>query len=89
MDYADDVSLLAEMLEVLILSLEIMQKPVLLAWGNTQNPDNSSSACSGGWQKHYSVDIVESNTYLDSLIDRSGSCEAEMVRRIAIARLID
>jgi len=32
------------------------------------------------------VDIVESFTYLGSLIDRSGSCEAELVRPIAIAR---
>jgi len=33
LDYADDVALLAEMLEVLILLLEIMQeRPVLLTW---------------------------------------------------------
>jgi len=32
------------------------------------------------------IDIVESFTYLGSLIGRSGSCEAELVRRIAIAR---
>ena len=36
------------------------------------------------------VDIVESFTYLGSLIDRSGRCRVELVRRIAIcAKLHD
>jgi len=62
LDYADDVALLAEMLEVLILLLEIMQEeasPFGLEsyWGKTKIHTTvyssvlfSSSACSGGWQ---------------------------------------
>jgi len=58
LDYADDVVMLAEMLEVPILSLEIMQEEAVLSvWksiGQDKNPHRcrifSSSACSVGWQ---------------------------------------
>ena len=91
LDYADDVALLAEMLEVLILSLHVMQEArpfgLEINWSKTKiqttvDPLPTQQVLVDG----NVVDMVDSFTYLGSLVDRNGRSEAELVRRIAIAR---
>ena len=92
LDYADDVALLAEMLEVFIPSLEIMQNEanpfgLEFNWSKTKIQTTIDTSVPQQVQVAGNTeDIVKSFTYLGSLIDRSGRCEAELVRRIAIAR---
>ena len=92
LDYADDVVLLAEVLEVLILLLEIMQdeaNPFSLEinWSKTKIQTTVNTSVPQQVQMAgNTVDIVESFTYLRSLIDHSSRCEAELVQCMAIAR---
>lgn len=92
LDYADDVALLAEMLEVLILSLDIMHEEARpfgleINWSKTKIqttvdcPVTQQVLVAGN-----AVDIVDSFTYLGCLVDRNGRSEPEVARRIAIAR---
>ena len=92
LDYADDVALLAEMLEVLILSLEIMQdeaKPFGLEinWSKTKIQTTVDTFAPQSVQvAGNTVEITKSFTYLGSRIDWSGRCEVELGRRISITR---
>ena len=91
--YADDVALLAEMLEVLLLALEMLKDeahPLGLEdnWQKTKiqstiDPDTllASVPVSGN-----SVDIVQSFVYLVSKIHASGSSEPEVQHRIGLAK---
>jgi hypothetical protein len=73
LDYADDVALLAEMLEVLILSLEIIQSDASpfgleINWGKTKIQTTVDYSVHQHVQvAGNTVDIVESFTYLGSL----------------------
>src|SRR6218665_1788204 len=83
LDYADDVALLTEMLEVLILSLHFMQEEVRpfgleINWSKTKIHTTVDPLPT--------QDMVDSFTYLGSLVDQNIRSEAELVRRIAIAR---
>ena len=91
LDYADDVALLAAILEVLILSLELIQDDanpfgLEIDWSKTKIQTTVDTSVPPQVQvAGNTVDFVESFTYLGSL-DRSGRCEVELVRRIATAR---
>ena len=93
LDYADDVALLAQMLEVLLLSLSVMNdeaKPLGLHinWSKTKIQQIGEPRCS---QSHLTVvgenvEIVDSFVYLGCLMDRKGGSDLEIRRRIEIAR---
>ena len=91
LDFADDVALLSEMLEILLLALTIMEEEARpfgleINWNKTKiqttEDTNSLVAQVNGNQ----VELVESFTYLGSTIHSSGSSEPEIRRRISIAR---
>jgi len=95
LDFADDVAVLSEMLEILILSLEIMYYESLpfgleINWdktkiqgsdSNTANSNPASVSVLGN-----PVEVMESFTYLGCRIEASGGSEEEILRRIEIAR---
>ena len=78
LDFADDVALLAEMLEVLVLAMTIMQEEAAvfglkINWSKTkilQVP--SSMPCSTVQVADGHVEMVDVSVCLDSLIDSSG-----------------
>ena len=78
LDFADDVALLAEMLEVLVLAMTIMQEEAAvfglqINWSKTkilQVP--SSMPCSTVQVADGHVEMVDVFVCLDSLIDSSG-----------------
>jgi len=95
LDFADDVVLLAEMLSVLVLALEVMNREahplgLTINWAKTKiqnlgEQDGANQlqfATVGGNQ----VEVVESFTYLGSLIQVSGNSEPEIKRQINIVR---
>jgi len=90
--FADDVSLLAEMLEVLVLTLTVMQeetstfglqincsKPKIL-----QVPSSTSSSTVQMADGH--VEVVDAFVCLGCLIDSSGGSRREVLHRIGLAR---
>src|SRR6218665_2766258 len=83
LDYADDVALLAEMLEVLILSLHVMQEEVRpfgleINWSKTKIQTTVDPLPTQQVQVDGNVvDMVDSFRYLGSLVDRNGRSEAE------------
>ena len=93
MDFADDVALFAEMLSVLLQALEVMEmeaRPLGLTinWAKTKiqylgdlDEDRQHATVQGN-----QVEVVESFTYLGSLIHRSGSSEPEIKRRANFVR---
>ena len=89
LDFADDVALLAEMLSVLLLALEVMDREahplgLTINWAKTKIQNLGD--LDGVHRKHYAtvqgnqVEVVESFTYLESLIHCSGSSEPEIKR---------
>jgi len=92
LDFADDVSLLAEMLEVLVLALTVMQEEASTLdlqtnWSKTkilQVPSSSSSSTVKVADGH--VEVVDAFVYLGCLIDSSGGSRGEVLRRIGLAR---
>jgi len=93
LDFADDVAVLSEMLEILILSLEILYYEALplgleINWDKTKiqgsvfNTANPASVSVLG----NPVELVESFTYLGCRIDACGGCEEEILRSTEIAR---
>jgi len=93
LDFADDVSIMAEMLEVLILALEIM------------NEESSALGLEISWNKAkiqasdiivdvppdvtilgHKVDVVDTFIYLGSSVDASGGNDSDIRRRIELAR---
>jgi len=93
LDYADDMALLAQMLEVLLLSLSVMDeeaKPLGLhiSWSKTKiqqigEPCYSQSYLTVAGEN---VEIVDSFIYRGSLIDRKGGSDHEIRHRIEITR---
>ena len=93
MDYADDVALLAQMLEVLLLSQSVMNdeaKPLgmHINWSKTKiqqigEPYYSQSHLTVAGEN---VEIVDSFVYLGSLMDTRGGSDLEIRRRIEITR---
>ena len=69
LDFADNVSLLAEMLEVLVLALTVMQEEAFtfqINWSKTkilQVPSSSSSSTVQVADKH--VEVVDAFVYID------------------------
>jgi len=93
--FAGDIAVLSEMLEILILSLEIMYYEALplgleINWDkikiqgfdfNTANPNPASVSVLGN-----PVELVPSFMYLGCRIDACGGSEEEILRRIEITR---
>ena len=92
LDFADDVALRAEMLEVLVLALTIMQEEaavfgVQINWSKTkilQVPPSMS--CSTVQVADGHVEMVDAFVSLGSMINSCGSSRGEVLRRIGIAR---
>ena len=92
LDFADDVTLLAKMLKVLVLAMTIMQKEAAvfdlqINWSKTkilQVPP--SMPCSTVQVADGHVEVVDAFVYLGSMIDSSGGSRGEVLRRIGIAR---
>jgi len=92
LDFADDVSLLAEMLEALVLALTVMQEEastfgLQINWSKTkilQVPSSSSSSTIQVADGH--VEVVDAFVYLGCIIDSSGGSRGEVLRRIDLAR---
>jgi len=92
LDLADDVSLLAEMLEVLVLALTVMQEEAS-TFGLQINcpktkilqvPSSSSSSTVQVADGH--VEVVDAFVYLGCMIDSSDGSRGEVLRRIGLAR---
>ena len=91
-DFADDVSLLAEMLEVLVLALTVMQEEastfgLQINWSKTkilQVPSSSAGSTVQVADGH--VEVVDAFVYLRCTIDSSGGSRGEVLRRIGLAR---
>jgi len=93
MDYADDVSLFTVMLEILQLSLDILNSEAKtfgleVNWlktkvpfaGDAPDPPATVAVCND------QVEVVDSFVYLGSMVHNTGSSEPEIRRRIEIAR---
>jgi len=93
LDYADDVSLLAELLELVVPVLEVLQeeaaplglevdwqKTMVQALGSMKDEPPSLLVC------RHDVQCVESFTYLAALIHSTCSSEPEIRRRSAMTR---
>ena len=93
LDFADDVSLLASMLEILVLALEILheessQLGLEINWSKTklQVFDDNTSPPSKVSVLGHDVEIVDSFVYLGSCIDTAGGSEHDACRRIELSR---
>jgi len=92
LDFADDVSLLAEMLEVLVLALTVMQEEastfgLQINWSKTQIlqvPSSTSSSTVQVADGH--SEVVDAFAYLGCLIDSFGGSRGEVLRRIGLAQ---
>ena len=86
--HADDVALLAEMLEVLLLALDVLNdeaRPLGIEV-NWQSTIDSATTPSSVYISGNPVEVVESFVYLGSEIHSSGSSEPEVLRRIGLAK---
>jgi len=89
--FTDDVSLLAEMLEVLVLALTGMQEEAYtfglqITWSKNKILQVSSSTSSLTVQMADGhVEVVDAFVYLRCMIDSSGGSRGEVLRRIGIA----
>ena len=94
LDYADDVALLTETLEVLLLALDVLKeeaRPLGLEvnWQKTKiqttttDPDTTPASVQVSGN---SVEVAQSFVYLGAEIHSTGSSEPEVRRRIGIAR---
>ena len=91
LDFADDVSLLAEMLEVLVFVLTVMQEEastfgLQMNWSKTKILQVSYSSSSSTVQvADGHVKVVDAFVYLGCMIDSSGGSRGEVLRRIGLA----
>jgi len=93
LDYADDVTLLTEMLQTLVAELLVLRDEAAplglqINWSKTKiqqvgEPRPTQSTVQVAAEN---VDLVDEFIYLGSLISHDGGSEAEILRRIAIAR---
>jgi len=88
LDFADDVALFAEMLSVLLQALEVMEMEacplgLTVNWAKRkiQYLDDHDEDRQHATVQGNQVEVVESSTYLDSLIHCSGSSKPEIKRR--------
>jgi len=93
LDFADDVSIMAEILEVLILALEIMNEEssalgLEINWNKTkiQASDIIVDAPPDVTILGHKVNVVDSFVYLGSSVDASGGNDSDIRRRIELAR---
>jgi len=93
LDFADDVSLLASMLEIVVLALEILheessQLGLEINWSKTkiQVFDEDISQPSKVSVLGHDVEVVDSFVYLGSCIDIAGGSETDISRRIEMTR---
>ena len=92
LDFADDVALLAEMLEVLVLALTVMHEEAAafglqINWSKTKIIHFGNPApCPTVQVTDGLVEVVDSFVYLGSMIDSSGGSRGEILRRIGLAR---
>ena len=93
LDYADDVAVLAEMLEVLLLSLDVLKAEVHplgleVNWQKTkiQSTIDLATLPPSLLVSGNPVDVVESFVYLGSEIHATGSSESEVRRRSGLAK---
>jgi len=93
LDYADDVSLLASTLEILVLALEILHEKssqigLEINWSKTklQVFDDTSTPPSKVSVLDHDVEIFDSFVYLGSCINLYGGSEPNICRRIENAR---
>ena len=92
LDFADNVCLLAEMLEVLVLALTVMQEEastfgLQINWSKTKILQVASSTSSSTVQvADGHVEVVNALVYLACMIDSSGGSRGEILRQIDIAR---
>lgn len=93
LDFADDVALPTEMLEVLVLTLEIVNGEASrlgleINWEKTkiQTTDAARNRPSKVTVAGNEVEVVKAFTYLGSFRDNTGRSEPEMMGRIGIAR---
>ena len=90
--FADDDSLLAEMLEVPVLPLRVMQEEastfgLQINWSKTKILEVPSSTSSSTVQVADGyVEVVDAFAYLGCMIDSSGGSRGEVLRQIGIAR---
>jgi len=90
--FADDDSLLAEMLEVPVLPLRVMQEEastfgLQINWSKTKILEVPSSTSSSTVQVADGyVEVVDAFAYLGCMIDSSGGSKGEVLRPIGIAR---
>jgi len=91
LDFADDASFLAEMLEVLVLGLTVMQEEAF-TFGLQINSSktkilqvHSSTSSSTVLVADGHVEVVDAFVYLGCLIDSSGGSRGEVLRRIGPA----
>jgi len=92
LDFVDDVSLLAEMLEVLVLALTVMQEEAStfglhINWSKTkilQVPSSTSSSTVQVADGH--VAVVDAFVYLGCLIESAGVSRGQVLRRLGPAR---
>ena len=87
--FADDVSLLAEMLEVLVLALTVMQDEasdfgLQINWSKTKVLSSTSSSTVQVADGH--IEVVDAFVYLGCMTDSSGGSRGEVLRWIGIAR---
>ena len=94
LDFADDAVVFAETLEILVGALERLSEEaeplgLRVSWLKTKAQvfgDLLDTAVGSVPVSGESVDIVERFTYLGSVVHRSAGCEAEVARRLALAR---
>jgi len=89
LDFVDDVTVLAEILEILILSLEIIHDEACplglkINWDKTKIQGYSPSSMNPTSVPvlGYTIKVVESFNYLCCQIDSTGGSEGEIHRRI-------
>jgi len=90
LDFADDVALLAEMLEVLVVAMTIMQEEVAV-FGLQINRSKTkilqvrqSMPCSTVQLVDGHVEMVDAFVYLGSMIHSSGGSRGDVLRRIGV-----
>ena len=93
LDFADDVSVMAEMLEVLIFALELMNEEsqhwVLKSAGTKPRYKPQISSLTPHHDVTilgHKVDVVDSVVYLGSSVDASGGNDSDIRRRIELVR---
>jgi len=92
LNFADDVGLLAEMLEVVVFAMTIMQEvaavfkfDLQINWSKTKIlQDSSFTPCSTVQVADGHIEVVDAFVYLCSMINSSGGSRGEVLRWIGM-----